>query len=182
MPKDLHMPEHTSGGKKLKRSSEENGSGGAQHNSGGNPTQWKEKPPDLTHICSQHSATKEDDCVQSQALLYDDPSLKLATKSVPQLSQLKPPLSWLLENNTHQLLSNDKADYNNPDRVAKVLGFWRKKYKMKKVEHKIIHKKKSKVANKKLRVHGKFVTVEQAIKMIGKRQTNKLIQKPAKKK
>ena len=55
-----------------------------------------------------------------------------------------------------------------------MLTFWRKKQKMvdkKGQPTKVIHKRKSKVANKKLRLHGKFVTVEQATKLIGKRKT-----------
>jgi len=62
------------------------------------------------------------------------------------------------------------------------LSFWRKKYKVKLNKSKLIHKKKSKVANQKLRINGKFVTVEQAIKLVGKRQTNKLMPKPVKRK
>ncbi len=36
-------------------------------------------------------------------------------------------------------------------------------------------KKRKKVADNKLRIQGKFVTIEQAIKLVGKRQVNKLL-------
>jgi hypothetical protein len=59
------------------------------------------------------------------------------------------------------------AECGYDKRVAKVLNFWRKKYKAPKLPK--MNKRKQKVANNKLRIKGKFVTVEQAIKLIGKR-------------
>jgi hypothetical protein len=59
------------------------------------------------------------------------------------------------------------------------LNFWRKKYKAPKLPK--LNKRKQKVANNKLRIKGKFVTVDQAIKLIGKRQTNHLMALQSKK-
>lgn len=51
-------------------------------------------------------------------------------------------------------------DLRPSKRLAKVICYWRKKHKPKLDRStKLIHKRKSKVANKRLRVHGKFVTV-----------------------
>ena len=49
-----------------------------------------------------------------------------------------------------------------------MLKFWLKKQSRSFVK-KIVSKKRKKVAHTKLRVKGKFVTAEQAIKMVGKR-------------
>jgi hypothetical protein len=59
-------------------------------------------------------------------------------------------------------------------RVKKVIAFWRKK-KREKAINKHVHKRKAKVASKKLRIQGKFVTIEQAIALVGKRKTNALL-------
>ena len=54
-----------------------------------------------------------------------------------------------------------------PNINEKILRFWRKKHKVR-VEQptgkkRLIHKRKAKIASNKLRLKGKFVTVEQAI-------------------
>ena len=56
----------------------------------------------------------------------------------------------------------------------KVIRFWEKKH-SRSFTKKIISKKRKKVADNKLRISGKFVTIEQAIKLVGKRQVNKLL-------
>ena len=58
--------------------------------------------------------------------------------------------------------------------VNKVIKFWHKKRKPFKC-CRLVHKKKSKAATKKLRIQGKFVTFEQAVLMVGKREANKLL-------
>ena len=50
-----------------------------------------------------------------------------------------------------------------------MLRFWRKKQKIPQQKLPRLNRKKQKVANNKLRLKGKFVTVEQAIKLVGKR-------------
>ena len=60
------------------------------------------------------------------------------------------------------------------ERYFKVLKFWKKKER-RCYEKKIVCKKRKKVADNKLRIQGKFVTIEQAIKLVGKRQVNKLL-------
>ena len=59
-------------------------------------------------------------------------------------------------------------------RYKKVVNFWTKKQR-RTFDKKIVCKKRKKVADRKLRLKGRFVTIEQAIKLVGKRQTNKLI-------
>ena len=74
-------------------------------------------------------------------------------RNEPALQTMKPPICKI-------------AHTASGKRVEQVSRFWRKKYKQKaadKLQKKFVHKKKSKVAHKKLRVNGKFVTVEQAI-------------------
>lgn len=55
-----------------------------------------------------------------------------------------------------------------------MIKYWKKKEK-RSFNKKIVSKTKKKVADSKLRIKGKFVTIDQAIKLIGKRQTNKLV-------
>lgn len=62
----------------------------------------------------------------------------------------------------------------NKLRYMKVLKFWEKKSR-RCFEKKIVSKKRKKVADNKLRIQGKFVTIEQAIKLVGKRQVNKML-------
>ena len=99
----------------------------------------KEKPPDPTTV---------DKDLQGKFtnLEVDDPIF--SDKSVPGSSCLKPPIV------------TPGSPPPGQDRYDKVIKFWRKKYKKSVNPAKLIHKKKSRVANKKLRVHGKFVTVE----------------------
>ena len=59
------------------------------------------------------------------------------------------------------------SDFNQT-RYNKVLNFWQKKQQRSFVR-KIVSKRRKKVADTKLRIKGKFVTIEQAIKLIGKR-------------
>jgi hypothetical protein len=59
------------------------------------------------------------------------------------------------------------SDFNQA-RYDKVLKFWQKKQQRSFVR-KIVSKRRKKVADTKLRIKGKFVTIEQAIKLIGKR-------------
>ena len=53
-------------------------------------------------------------------------------------------------------------------RYSKILKFWEKKQR-RCFEKKIVSKKMKKVADNKLRIQGKFVSIEQAIKLVGKR-------------
>ena len=59
-------------------------------------------------------------------------------------------------------------------RYLKVLHFWDKKAR-RSFEKKIVSKNRKKIAENKLRIQGKFVTIEQAIKMVGKRQVNRML-------
>jgi len=67
----------------------------------------------------------------------------------------------------HGPLQQIISDFNQA-RYIKVLNFWQKKQQRSFVK-KIVSKRRKKVADTKLRIKGKFVTIEQAIKLIGKR-------------
>ena len=56
----------------------------------------------------------------------------------------------------------------------KVRRFWEKKQR-RSFAKKIVSKNRKKVADKKLRIQGKFVSIDQAIRLVGKRQVNKLL-------
>ena len=62
--------------------------------------------------------------------------------------------------------------------MMRIMRYWAKKHHRATSEKVVrVNKRKKKAAETKLRIKGKFVTFEQAVALVGKRQVNKLVKK-----